>query len=334
MIYKIEQGKLKIINTVNMFGYTVDVSFLNRISSLSIDRSQVYLAVSGQTIENGKQELYIGRLETGELNKVYSGKADDLTWQADDQNLMFNSGNTICRISANGENLEKLYKFSNISYSPILLSLNPGGTKLACTKWDGRDRKICVFDLMDKRDIGTMVTCSYYSWLDDRRVIYSHGGRIIILDVDAEKTTTFLKDARTLGRKPSFRFACGELSRFLQRANPVSIKEVGEPKYFQGRIFFKVFLANGQFAKSAILSTTSNLTDWRQHSITDKGYIKSYSLLNQGNTVAVNINYPLESKPSRDELLYYKDSQETVYNGYHPIPNTTFPTAFLSIKVN
>ncbi|MHB1418612.1 MAG: TolB family protein [Bacillota bacterium] len=334
MIYKVENGKLIISSTAGgKTEHSVDVSFLNHISSLTIDRSRVNLALSGSG-ETGKPELFTGKLETGELNKIYCGKADDLTWLADGEALVFNSGNTIYRISASGDQPQKLYKFSNISYSPILLSLNPGGTKLAFTKWDGHLRNICIFDLLNNKEAITTISCSYYSWLDDRRIIYSQGGGLKILDACTIKTTTFLQDARALGRRDSFRTACGELAQLLHRTNPVPIKVVSEPKYFQRRIFFKVFLASKTQEKAAILSTTSNLADWCQHFITDQGNIKNYSLLDNGEKMAIFIERPSEKDNFREELLFYKDNLEVDCDGYFPFPDPSFPTALLSIKVN
>jgi len=333
VLYKLANDVLTIKDTVTKSEYQVDVGALENISFLSVDRTRTNIALSGCG-ESNKPELYTCKLGTGKLREVYSGKADDLTWLANEDRLLFNSGNTIWQISSTGDNLQRLFKFSTISFSPILLSLNPGGTKLAFTKWDGRLRNICTYDLLEDKEVISSVVCSYYSWLDNRRIIYSQSGAINILDVNSLKTTTFIQDARVLRRKTGFVNTCHEIAKLLSRSNPVQVKAVGEPKYFQNRIYLKVYINSNNCEKAAILSTTSNMANWRQHFITGQGYIKGYSFLERGETLAVYLEYPLQKGTSPDELLYYHQNQLLDFEGYYPFPDPSFPTIIFPLKIS
>jgi hypothetical protein len=281
MIYTIIDRNLIIKNIERNIDYSIDISMFKKLESIVADKTGENIAIVNSDENEEKSSIFTYNLGSSNLNEIYNGKATDLFWFSDKSGLLFNSGNSICMIQSNGSDNQKILKFSKIEYSPIMLSLSPDETKFAFIKWKRDNKKLFLYDFSTAKERGLFLSCYDYSWLDDRTIVYNLNDGIKILDVIDNNGKTFIEDICSLRKIEEYYKICGDIEKVLLLGDKDGfiVNSVSKPKCYNGRIYFEIFACTKTSKVIGVLSIDKDLSNLRQHFISEQGLITDYYIL-------------------------------------------------------
>src|SRR6476469_8770570 len=98
---------------------------------------------------------------------------------------------SICSIEPSGGDYREHFRLGRFTWGPPSVSVSPEGSRIACVKWKGDNRHLCVCSLQSGEGTVYPLSCYSYSWLDDGAICYSLASGLKILDVTTGQTSLF-----------------------------------------------------------------------------------------------------------------------------------------------
>lgn len=328
MIYKILNKGLVIKALELDKEYTIDISRLSEITSIVADSTGEYIAIIGLEETEKDTSIYIHKLGSSDFDKIYTGKAYDLIWFKDKTKILFHNGTTICSIQRDGTDFQKLIKISRVNYAPVMLSLSPDETKVVYIKWKSDNKKLFLYDLIQKEEHNLSILCLDYDWVDDHTIIYDSNNRIKIFDLNLNKSSTIFKDVSSLRKMKDFRKVCSDVEKVLLSGEPedLIVNNVGRPRHRNGKIYFEIFVATKHNKVIAILSVNKDLTNLCLHFMSEQGLIFNYDIITD-DIIAVDISRnDLTNETIQSGLRYYNSQIEINYSEFYPLQCSKQPT--------
>ncbi len=332
MIYKISNKNIVIKDLERDKEYTIDITRFSEVTSIVADSSGEYIAIIGSKESDKDASIFIHKLGSTEFNKIHTGKVYDLIWFKDKSKILFHNGTTICIIQRDGSDFQKLIKISRVNYAPIMLALSPDETKVSYIKWKNDNKKLILFDLINKEERGLSISCYDYDWVDDQTIIYDMNNSIKFYDLILNKSKTQFKDVSSLRKVEGYSKVCSSVEIILKSEQPHN--NVGRPRYRNNKIYFEIFAATDHNKVIAILSVNRDLTNLHLHFVSEQGLIFDYDIITE-EVIAVNITRnALKNETIQSGLRYYKNLNEINYNGFFPLPCSKIPTRMDHIIIN
>lgn len=324
MLYKVEAGKIKILDLrndkVNSLPFTLQVNILK----VSLNQTKDKIAVLGKT-DLTDSTLFIFDLSNGqkllELNIFY-----DFQWY-DSSTILFSDGKSIYRQNLTEKQPEKLFNFSRYKIAPVSLTISPDMKRIAFTKWKGDRKVLCIFDLANPAIKQFKFSVYEYTWFTNEQLIYNLGNGLKSINIYAEKSKIMLKDIDDLINKIGLNYEeLIDLSQVMHKSE-VIVNEISEPKFLGDKLYFKFFLATEKEKRIGIASIKINFSDLKFHFYEKAGLIDTYYLIDGSEIIGVYLtpNSLIGEKFSAG-LQYFQNKEKVDLIDFKPFWNLNIPT--------
>jgi hypothetical protein len=198
-------------------------------------------------------------------------------------------------------------------------------------KWKGDDRKLAFYDLATRTGEVSRTSCSNYAWWKDDVIAYDHRGRSIKrLDVTTGKTREWLNPEALLP-------GVDELDTLLPGSKEILMTNTFDypqlqrphltrPRFFAGRVYAHLFLANRSARLTAVVSVTEEGQGLKVHAAS-RGVraLRDFVLLDGARTIAVSFEEHEAGRITGRGLFYVGQQADAIPEGFRPLPRLAAP---------
>jgi hypothetical protein len=316
MLSRVENNILQLINPINDFKLSIDVSFFSELEMYCMDKTNENIAISG--LVDGENCLFVMNLGEKRLRKVFEGEFHDFNW-LNTQELILNNGKELIKVNTNDENTEALCKVSRITTAPMRLAANPNHSRIMGVY---RFDKPFVYTIGNQDGIKKLpFRIRHYCWINNEEILYSNHNGIKRFNVVKGEKSNFIINIQQIKKIPGLKEV---FSNYSFKDCSIHIEE---PKFIGNLVYFKLevfFPGIDTPSLAAVLSVDLEKTKGDVVFLSASGLFRDYEPLFNGQLLSV-LGIRSDTEPELESKVLL-NKEELKLDGYYPVIHSHMPS--------